>query len=461
MSIKTRMLYLRRRMVDHYANDSRKHLEFQNQKEELRYQYSALQRRIRSYQSLLRATQRYQRNGPTKEQIELQNKINAAQKEWKELHYKIEYGSFPNGDADFQRYYKHIRYTRPVVLIINLLLWFLLFWFGGLETGLKIVVLIFALITSIGSFSEMFFLQEIRERILKPIDSLKEGIYKVAAGDYDVTVNEEVTNEIGPLITAFNEMAEKLKKSEQLKAEYEENRKSLIANISHDLKTPITSVQGYIEVITSFQDIPKEKLLKYLKIIESNASYMNRLIDDLFLFSKLDMQKLDFHFDEVKIRPFIQDMMEEFRLDLEEKNIEFEYVDLLTEDSAVKLDGKRFYQIIRNIIDNAVKHASKPQLNITAKLYEADGFVHIDLTDNGSGIPEDKLEHIFERFYRVDTERTKDFSSTGLGLAIAMELAQAHGGNIQVVSELGKGSCFTVSIPLLNRAEDLKKEDKA
>lgn len=444
--------HIRKRMTEHYAADSREHREFHKQQEEMKFRYDTLHRRIKVLERRRRTVQRFQRHGPTEEQTDLQNKIDAARKEWNDLHLKMQLGSFHRGDADFRRYYQHIRYTRPFVLIFNLLLWFLLFWFGGLATGLKIVVLVFALMTSLGSLSEMFFLKEIRERILKPIDNLKEGIYKVAEGNYDVTVEEEATNEIGPLIKAFNEMAEKLRKSERLKTEYEENRKALIANISHDLKTPITSVQGYVEVITSYQDIPQEKLLKYLKIIGSNTSYMNRLIDDLFLFSKLDMQKLDFHFEETKIRPFIQDMMEEFRLDLEEKAVCFEYKDTLAGDEAVKLDGKRFYQIIRNIIDNAMKHASKPQLKITARLYASDGFIHIDLADNGSGIPQEKLEHIFERFYRVDSERTKDFSSTGLGLAIAMELAQAHGGDIHVKSKLGEGSCFTVSIPLIKQS---------
>jgi signal transduction histidine kinase len=449
MGFNNRWAHFGGRMYERHAAEAEEDLQFHQQQEKIRLQYNRRYRQLRELEHQLGYLQRVQRHGQAEEQTALRNKIDAIQSELNVLHLKMRYGSNHNEDADFRRYYRHIRFTRPFVLIFNLILWSLLFWFGGVATGLKIVILIFALMTTFGSLFGMIFLKEISERILKPIDSLKKGIYEISEGNYDITVNEGAANEIGPLIRAFNEMAGKLRESERLKTEYEENRKALIANISHDLKTPITSVQGYIEVITSYREIPPEKLLKYLKIIYSNTTYMNRLIDDLFLFSKLDMQKLDFHFEEIKIRPFIEDMMEEFRLDLEEKAIDFEYKDLLPDDDAVKLDAKRFYQIIRNIIDNAVKHGQGTQLKITTRLYKSDGLIHIDLADNGPGIPCESLEHIFERFYRVDSERTKDISSTGLGLAIAMELAQAHGGEISAVSNPGEGSCFTVSIPFV------------
>lgn len=449
MGFINRSTHIKDKIFTRHATESEEHLQFHQQQEKIKLQYNRLRRQLQESERQLRILQRLQRHGQTEEQIALQNKIVTVKSELDSLKLKMRIGSIRSEDADFHRYYQHIRFTRPFVLVFNLILWSLLFWFGGVATGLKIVILIFALMTTFGSLFEMVFLKEISERILKPIDNLKEGIYEISEGNYDIAVKEETTNEIGPLIKAFNEMAQKLQESERLKTEYEENRKALIANISHDLKTPITSVQGYIEVINSYHEISQEKLLKYLKIIYSNTTYMNRLIDDLFLFSKLDMQKLDFHFEEIKMRPFIEDMMEEFRLDLEEKAIVFEYSDMLTGDITVKLDAKRFYQIIRNIIDNAVKHGPETQLKITTRLYESDGFVHIALADNGPGIPCEDLEHIFERFYRVDSERTKDLTSTGLGLAIAMELAQAHGGKISAESSPKKGSCFTVSIPFV------------
>ena len=270
---------------------------------------------------------------------------------------------------------------------------------------------------------------------------------EISKGNYKVKVESEVMNEISLLVDSFNEMAAKLLESEKLKLEYEENRKTLIANISHDLKTPITSIQGYIEAITDGNDITPENLNKYLKIIYSNSTYINKLIDDLFLFSKLDMQKLEFQFEKVLARPFFNDLLEEFKFELEERQIGFNYLDNTSVDVWLNIDRKRIYQVFKNIIGNAVKHGLTQNLSINIVLYTRNEFIYIDIKDNGSGISADKLPHIFDRFYRIDTERTKDFMSTGLGLAISKELVEAHSGRIDVTSIEKEGTCFTVVLP--------------
>jgi signal transduction histidine kinase len=404
-------------------------------------------RLVQQQRALSRELRFYRRQRNSAKEQELHQKLEETQEKLSEIHLKMQVGN--RNSEDLNHYYSRIRYSRIFVLIFNLLLWFLLFRFGGVQIGLKIVILFFALASSLGSLFEMLFLLRIRERILKPIDKLKDGVDEISKGNYLVQVKTDTNNEVGNLIEAFNKMAQKLYEAEALKAEYENNRKTLIANISHDLKTPITSVQGYIEAIAEQDDLSEEKLKKYLKIIYNNTAYINKLIDDLFLFSKLDMQKLDFHFEEVSIRPFFFDLMEEQRLDFEEKNITFTFSDELSCERIVKLDAKRFCQIMHNLLDNAVKYGQQTELTIDAKLYESGDNICVDLRDNGEGIEEEQLEQIFNRFYRVDKERTKDFSSTGLGLAIAKELAQAHGGDITVQSSKGTGTCFTVSIPYI------------
>jgi signal transduction histidine kinase len=242
-------------------------------------------------------------------------------------------------------------------------------------------------------------------------------------------------------------MAEELAQGEKVQAEYEENRKNLIANISHDLKTPITAIQGHIEALLDGPAVPPEKQEKYLKVIHHNTAYLNRLIDDLFLFSKLDMDKLEFHFESVRIRDYLADLMEEYQLELGGQNIQVRFSSLLEGETSVYLDGKRLYQAINNIIRNAIGHGPEHGLSLSVKLYRQGDWVAIDIQDNGPGIPQDKLPYIFDRFYRIDSERTKDLESTGLGLAITRELVQAHGGKITVSSREGEGTCFTVLLP--------------
>lgn len=341
--------------------------------------------------------------------------------------------------------HRHVKFSPPIILILNLLIWYLVFKY----TGIKAVSVIFAILFTAGGCVEFFFLRKLENRILTPIDRLKNGIEEIAKGNYGVKIENDVHNEISLLIDSFNDMAQELQESERIKNEYEENRKALIASISHDLKTPITAIQGYIEAIMEEGAVPAEDTHKYLRIIYNNTEYMNKLIDDLFLFSRLDMQKLEFRFEIVGVRPFISDLMEEFKLELEDKGICFEYSDKLQEEGSFNIDRKRMNQVLRNIIGNAAKYGPAQGLCISTELYESETFACIAVRDNGPGIPKDKLPHIFDRFYRIDTERTKDFSSTGLGLAIAKELVEAHGGRITALSEEGNGTRITVMLPLI------------
>ncbi len=350
---------------------------------------------------------------------------------------------------DFEKYHRNLKLVRPLPILFILILWAFVFFNAGFSTGLDILLLVFSIAVTAGSIFQVIFMVRLEKRILQPINDLKNGVKEIARGNYEIQVVSGAHSYIDTLIDDFNEMARKLKENEELKIEYENNRKDLIANISHDLKTPITSVQGYIEAITDSKGLAEEKTEKYLKIIHSNISYMNRLIDDLFLFSKLDMQKLPFEYSEVSVKPFMGDLMEEMEIDLEEKSVAFQYQDCLITDARIRIDTKRFHQVVRNIVDNAVKYGPQNGLSIRTELTREEGFICLKLTDNGPGIPTDQLEHIFKRFYRLDNERTKDISSTGLGLAIAKELIEMQGGHISAENAPEGGTCFAIYLPAL------------
>lgn len=364
------------------------------------------------------------------------------QKKLKNLHSRM-HRHHREFHREFLHYHRYFRYARPFVFIFNLVILYLLFrWVGFKAVGICIAVLIV--------IKEVFlciFLLRLQKRIIVPIEELRQGVNEIAKGNYDVRVECRTPNDLGLLIMSFNEMAEELSRGEKVQAEYEENRKNLIANISHDLKTPITAIQGHIEALLDGPAASPEKQEKYLKVIHHNTAYLNRLIDDLFLFSKLDMDKLEFHFESVRIGDYLADLMEEYQLELGGQNIQVDFSSLLEGETSVYLDGKRLYQAINNIMRNAIGHGPEHGLSLSVKLYRQGEWVAIDIQDNGPGIPQDKLPFIFDRFYRIDTERTKDLESTGLGLAITRELIQAHGGEITVSSREGEGTCFTVLLP--------------
>lgn len=376
-------------------------------------------------------------------------------KKWHEKHHR-----WHNGDHEhlhgiheihhrhkdeFRLCHKYLIWLRPMAFLVNILIIYFIFK----VVGIKAITIFFAAIFTAKEIAHLYIYWRLEKRIMKPIESLRTGVEQIAKGNYEVRIEKKVYNEIGILIDEFNKMAEKLEQGEKLKKEYEENRKTLIANISHDLKTPITSINGYVEAILDGVAHSPDKINSYLKTIHSNIDYINRLIDDLFLFSKLDMQKVDFKFEKVKIKPFMQDLMEEFAFVLGEKNIKFNFTDKIEREIEVNIDGKRIYQTIRNIIGNAVKYGEKENLAISIELEDEKDHIKINISDNGPGIARDKLPYVFDRFYRIDTERTKDLMSTGLGLAIAKEMVEAHGGKISVQSILSEGSTFIVELPIV------------
>ncbi|AET69988.1 histidine kinase [Desulfosporosinus orientis DSM 765] len=359
---------------------------------------------------------------------------------------------FQRKHREFKKYHKSLRLFRPASILVNLIILYLLFRFFGIKT----ISVLFAGFIIIQEFLLLLFIWRIEKRVFKPIDKLKSGVEEISKGNYQVKIESDSISDLGfiaLLVDSFNEMAQKLQASEKIKSEYEENRKMLIANISHDLKTPISTVQGYIEAILDGVVNSPDKVKMYLKTIYQNTVYIDRLIDDLFLFSKLDLQKLDFNFELVKAKAFMNDLMEEFKFELEERRYRFYYGDHLETNCTINIDRKRLYQAFRNIIGNAVKYGDSQDLTIKVQLTGRENVISITIEDNGPGIPADKLPHIFDRFYRIDDERTKDLMSTGLGLAIAKELVQAHKGTISVSSIEKAGTFFTINLPISHSTE--------
>jgi len=368
--------------------------------------------------------------------------------EFHQLQELLQHQEFQRKHREFNKYRRSLRFFRPISILVNFVILYILFrWIG-----IKSISLIFAVFIIIKEVLQFVFLRRLEKRVFKPINKLKNGVEEIAKGNYKVKIESDGTCDlgfIGLLVDSFNEMAQKLQASEKIKLEYEENRKTLIANISHDLKTPITSVQGYIEAILDGVVVSPEKVNKYLRTIYQNTVYVDKLIDDLFLFSKLDLQKMEFNFESIQIRSFMDDLMEEFQFELDERAIKFHYFNKMEGDCLINVDRKRLYQAFKNVIGNAVKYGADQDLTIKIEMDRQDDFIAISIEDNGPGIPKDKLENIFDRFYRIDNERTKDLMSTGLGLAIAKELVQAHGGSIAAASTENQGSCFTIRLPVI------------
>ncbi|MFZ5354044.1 MAG: ATP-binding protein [Bacillota bacterium] len=283
--------------------------------------------------------------------------------------------------------------------------------------------------------------------IIKPLKVLETGANRIREGDLNFNLRARSNDEIGRVVNAFDKMRMELKKSIERQLQYEENRKELISSISHDLKTPITSIKGYVQGIMDGVADDGEKLDKYLQVISSKSQDMDRLIDDLFMFSKLDLDRLTFNMGKTDIKKYMDGCVSELSLEYTQQgvNIQFEYEAGI--DVSIYMDQQMIKRVIMNIVQNAVKYMNKAEKQLTIRVSDADKAINFCITDNGKGIAPEKLPHIFDKFYRVDAARNTQQGGSGLGLAIAKQIIEKHGGSIYAESTLDIGTtiCFTLN----------------
>lgn len=289
--------------------------------------------------------------------------------------------------------------------------------------------------------------------IIRPLDKLKHAVDKIKEGNLGQEIEIKSNDEIGDLYSAFEEMRKKLKESIDLQLQYEKNRKELLSNISHDLKTPITTIKGYVEGIRDGVANTPEKMDKYLATIYSKTVSMDQLIDELFLFSKLDLKKVPFSFEDVEIDRYVDDYMEELHFDLEEKGISVDFHNDFHESVHVMADREKLKRVFANVMENSVKYMDKETKRIRFILSQAEDpdKILLQVEDNGSGISPDAIPYIFDRFYREDLSRNRVSGGSGLGLAIAKQIIREHAGEIWATSIQGKGTTISFTLRKTDR----------
>lgn len=276
--------------------------------------------------------------------------------------------------------------------------------------------------------------------LLQPIGQLQEATKRIRDGNLDFTLDVEDDNEIGQLCQNFEEMRLRLKESTEEKIQYDKESKELISNISHDLKTPITAIKGYVEGIMDGVASSPEKLDKYIRTIYNKANDMDRLIDELTFYSKIDTNKIPYNFAKINVSEYFGDCTEEVGLDLESRGVELGYFNYVDEDVCVIADAEQIKRVINNIIGNSLKYMDKKHGLINIRILDVGDFVQIEIEDNGKGIGQKELPYIFDRFYRTDSSRNSRKGGSGIGLSIVKKIIEDHGGKIWATSKEGVGT---------------------
>ena len=291
-------------------------------------------------------------------------------------------------------------------------------------------------------FTSIILTRWIYSGILNPINQLNTAMQNIAEGNLEYMLATDEKGEIGELYRNYEDMRLRLKESTDEKIEHEQKNRELVSNISHDLKTPITAIKGYVEgIMDGVADTP-EKMDKYIKTIYNKANDMDRLINELTTYSGIDNNRIPYTFRRINVAEYFGDCVEEVGLDLESKNIQLNYEDLVEPSTQIIADPEQLKRVINNIIGNSVKYLDKAKGVIDIRILDEVDSIRVEIEDNGKGIAAKDLPNIFERFYRTDASRNSSKGGSGIGLSIVKKIIEDHGGYIWATSKENEGTCM-------------------
>ena len=310
----------------------------------------------------------------------------------------------------------------------------------------------FMLVTVIATicFFIIYFLLFIK-RIVKDMTYISDRIIDIADGKSDEKIIIERQDEIGEIAGRINEMTEQINQLITSERDALQSNNDLIACVAHDLRTPITSVKGYLDLALDTKHYDLEQRQKYVRIAQTKANRLEYLIHDLFNYTKLTSGEITLHRSKIDLVQLVEQMVEEFYPLFQEEELEcttkynISYLEM-------NMDGELIARAVQNLLSNAIKYG-KDGKHVYVELECLEQEVQIRVTNYGLVIPEESIKHLFDKFYRVERSRNVKTGGTGLGLNIAQEIVHLHGGRIQVTSG-ASGTCFTIALPLHKEEEE-------
>ena len=302
------------------------------------------------------------------------------------------------------------------------------------------VVLLY-LILGILLFSVTFMI--LQEPYIRYISRISEAVQNISEGNLNTVIDVIGDDEFSSMAANLNHMAADIKKLMEKERESERTKNELITNVAHDLRTPLTSIIGYLELLAGNQQVPADMQHKYIEIAYGKSRRLQKLIEDLFGFTKLNCGKIAMHVGQIDIVKLLGQLVEEAYPNFVEKGLSY---DLQSNVPAkiINADGNLLARLFDNLIGNAIKYGADGK-RVLVKIHAEGETVTVSVTNYGYVIPADELPLIFNKFYRVEQSRSSSTGGTGLGLAIAKEIVDMHGGTISVASDLN-GTVFTVKL---------------
>jgi len=281
----------------------------------------------------------------------------------------------------------------------------------------------------------------VSRRITRPINQMAQIVKEIRAGNLDKRVEIKSKDEIGQLADVINSMVERLNQDMVQLKKLEQVRSQFLANVSHELRTPVFSIQGFIETLLDGAIDDPTVNRNFLEKARQHTIRLNNLLNDLIEISRIESGEMKMSFRYFDIENFLKQVVDEMKSEAENKAIDLRYLENRTRDVEVLGDKERLKQVMINLIDNALKYTDSGG-KVDVYFEDGEDLVKVFVKDTGCGIAQEHIPRIFERFYRVDKDRSREVGGTGLGLAIVKHIVEAHKGELIVQSELKKGSKF-------------------
>ena len=323
----------------------------------------------------------------------------------------------------------------------------------GLISGKFLSGLLVSMLTTL-VFTAFLLTRWLERSIFTPISAINIAMNNIRDGNFTYTLSTGEEGEIGDLYRNYEDMRLRLKESADEKLEREKQNRELISNISHDLKTPITSIKGYVEGLIDGVANTPEKQERYIRTIYNKANDMDHLIDELTLYSRFESDRIPYNFHRLNVGVYFGDCVEEIGMDMDSRGIELNYTNLVSPQTRIIADPEQMKRVINNIVGNSVKYMDKEKGRIDIRILDEHDSVRIEIEDNGKGIAARDLPNIFDRFYRTDSSRNSAQGGSGIGLSIVRKIIEDHGGYIWATSREGEGTCMHLVIRKYLEQED-------
>ena len=289
-------------------------------------------------------------------------------------------------------------------------------------------------------FTALVLIAWIYGTIVQRINQLKKAAENIKDGNLDFVIDTRGRDEFAEVAKALEAMRQRLKENAVEKLETEDKEKQLISNIAHDLKTPLTAIQGYAEGLMDGVASTPEKQMSYIKTIYNKAGEMDTLLNELTIYSKIDTNRIPYDFKVLNVSSFFMDCAEELGMDLDNQNMKLNYYNSVDEHVQMIADPEQIKRVIHNIVSNSVKYMGKESGLIQLRVLDVGDFVQVEIQDNGRGIAVKDMPYIFDRMYRGDVSRNSSIRGSGIGLSIVQKIIEDHGGNIWANSKEGEGT---------------------